>query len=151
MAASFASFSIHHPLSSSHLTQIKRCIRNDLLNITGVNTCSEFKGKSHCSLYKASVTLTSLSFSRIPLQPCMPSNNASKPTFNDVSCEEHAQIVSRKPHSLYSIPKFTYTHQNYVITQKDTRYCETKDWTLVSDLLHNPCSRSLLALYKSVL
>jgi hypothetical protein len=48
----------------------------------------------------------------------MLSNDALRPTFNTISHDWHAQIVNRKPHSLYRTVQFTYPYQNIVNTHR---------------------------------
>jgi hypothetical protein len=85
------------------------------------------------------------------LQSYMLSNDASKPTFNATSHEQHPQIVNRKQSHLYIILTSHFHIKILSIVIDEKRYTETKDCSLVRTLLHNWCSCNVLTLNSSLL
>jgi hypothetical protein len=73
--------------------------------------CRNIREKSNGKLHD---TFASTVFSRIPSQSSVLSTYTSRPTYNTISHEYHAQIFNRKPSTLYSMLQFTYPQQNVI-------------------------------------
>jgi hypothetical protein len=113
---SISSFVSEPTGSSGRTSKRTRYISSETsISVYGTAQCHN---SENSRLLHAFVLSTSTTFSRIPFQSYILSNDMSRPMFNAISHGQHAQIDNRKPLPFYSVLHFTYRHQNNITTPR---------------------------------
>jgi hypothetical protein len=104
--------------SQLHPSSTQRHIPEDnILHSHRCTTCFDLTWSSSGNIiFLFMYGLYFLAFSRFPFQSYILPNDTSKPTFNAISHELHAQIVNCKPSPSHSTQNLIYKHQNINIT-----------------------------------